>query len=329
MPKSATFSAFVETATKCLATASASPPRPAKQPRACAMRVCHRLQGSEGLGGDDEQRFRRIQIARRLDEISSVDVGHEPERHGPIAVVLERLIGHYRAEVGAADTDIHHVADALPGVALPLAAANALGKIGHLVQHGMNLRHDVLAIDEDHRSPRRAQRYVQHRAILRDIHLLAAKHCVDPPAQPGLLGELDQQPERLVVDAVFGVVQKDTGSFRRHPLGACWVLGKKASQVPVPHRPLVIFERAPRRALAARLPARWLRSCSHMRHLPRFNPVVSNASRRAGEHRASPTVEIRHGRHLHCRRRGSAAAGHGALRRCLRRSRCPRAPARL
>ena len=34
----------------------------------------------------------------------------------------------------------------LPVVALPIAAADAVGKIGHLVEDGMNLRHDVLAI---------------------------------------------------------------------------------------------------------------------------------------------------------------------------------------
>ena len=180
MPNSATFSAFVETATKCLATALASPPRPSKRPIARALRVGHRLQRREGLRGDDEQRFRRIEIARRLDEIRAVDVGHEAERHGAVAVVLERLIRHHRPEVGAADADIDDVADAFAGVAFPLAAADAVGEVGHLVEHGMNLRHDVLAVDDDGCASRRTQRHVQDGAIFRDVDFLASKHRVDP-----------------------------------------------------------------------------------------------------------------------------------------------------
>ena len=164
-----------------------------ERPIARALRVGHRLQRREGLRGDDEQRFRRIEIARRFDEIGAVDVGDEAERHGAVAVVLERLVGHHRPEVGAADADIDDVADALAGVALPLAAADAVGEVGHLVEHGMNLRHDVLAVDDDGCAFRRAQRHVQDGPIFGDVDLLAAKHRVDPRAQPGLLGELDEQ----------------------------------------------------------------------------------------------------------------------------------------
>ncbi len=57
-----------------------------------------------------------------------------------VAVVLERLVGHHRPEVGAADADVDDVADALAGVALPRAAADAVGEVGHLVEHGVDLR---------------------------------------------------------------------------------------------------------------------------------------------------------------------------------------------
>ena len=59
----------------------------------------------------------------------------------------------------------------LAGVPLPLAAADAVGEIGHLVEHGVDFRHHVLAVDDDGRSLRRAQRHVQHRALLRDVDL--------------------------------------------------------------------------------------------------------------------------------------------------------------
>ena len=44
------------------------------------------------------------------------------------AVMLERLVRHHRAEVGAADADVDDVANPLAGVALPRAAADAVGR---------------------------------------------------------------------------------------------------------------------------------------------------------------------------------------------------------
>jgi len=82
---------------------------------------------------------------------------------------------------------------------------------------------------------------MQHRAIFRDVDLLAAKHRFDPGAQLGFLGELDQQPEGLVIDAVFGIIQEDAGSFRRHPVRALWIVNEECPQVAVPYRSLVIF----------------------------------------------------------------------------------------
>ena len=34
-------------------------------------------------------------------------------------------------------------------VCLPRAAADPLGEVGHLVEHGVHLGHDVLAVDHD------------------------------------------------------------------------------------------------------------------------------------------------------------------------------------
>jgi hypothetical protein len=218
----------------------------AQRPIARALRVGHRLQRGEGLRGDDEQRFRSIQIARRFDKIGAIDIGHEVERHGAVAVVLERLIRHHRPEIGAANADIDDVADALSGVSLPLAAADAVGKVGHLVEHGVNLGYDVLAVDDDGRASRCTQRDMQDRTIFGNVDFLAPEHRVDSLAQPGLLGELDEQAYRLVVDAILRVIQEDAGGLRRHPLATRWIAGEQVAQVPPPHRPIVIFESAPR-----------------------------------------------------------------------------------
>ena len=79
-----------------------------------------------------------------------------------IAVVLQRLVGHDRAEVRAADADVDDVADALAGVALPCAAADAVGEGGHLVEHGVDLGHDIFAVDAG--STRRAARAARRAA---------------------------------------------------------------------------------------------------------------------------------------------------------------------
>src|SRR5216683_2387500 len=93
MPNAATRSAFVETATKCLATAESSPSRSTSHLRA--------------------------QVAGRLHQVGGVDVGDEAEGQVAPGVVAQRLIDHHRTEVGSADPDIDDVADRPAGVALP------------------------------------------------------------------------------------------------------------------------------------------------------------------------------------------------------------------
>ena len=66
----------------------------------------------------------------------------------------------------------------------------------------------------------RAQRDVQDGAVLGDVDLVAAEHGVDARAQAGLLGQLQQQLERLVGDAVLRVVEEEADGLERHPLAA-------------------------------------------------------------------------------------------------------------
>ena len=168
------------------------------------------------------------------DEISAVDVGDEAKRHGAVAVMLQRLIGHHRPEVGAADADIDDIANALAGVAFPGAAADAVAEIRHLVEHSVDLGHDVLAIDEDGWPSRRAQRHVQDGAVFRDVDLLAAEHGVDPAAQAGFLRQLQKELERFVGDAVLRVIEEDARRLGRHPLAALRDRPRRACEDAVP-----------------------------------------------------------------------------------------------
>ena len=77
--------------------------------------------------------------------------------------------------------------------------------------------------------PRRAQRHVQHGAVLGDVDLLAAEHGVDALAQAALRGEVQQQAQRLVGDAVLGVVQVQADRLSREALAALRHLAQTAS----------------------------------------------------------------------------------------------------
>jgi hypothetical protein len=67
----------------------------------------------------------------RVASAKSVPSTLETKAEGQVAlaVVPQRLVGHHRPQVRAADADVDDVADALAGVALPLAAADAVGEI--------------------------------------------------------------------------------------------------------------------------------------------------------------------------------------------------------
>jgi hypothetical protein len=136
-------------------------------------------------------------------EATRKSVRDEAERQIALRVVFQRLVRHHRTQIRPANADVDDVFDPLAGMALPFAGAHPLGEPGHLVQDRVDLGHHVLAVDLDGLGLRRAQRDVQHRAILRHVDLVAAKHRVTMFGQPGLFRELKQQLQRLVVDAVL------------------------------------------------------------------------------------------------------------------------------
>ena len=180
-----------------------------------------------------------------LGEVGAIDVGNEAEGHGALAVMLQRFVGHHRPEVGAADADVDDVANALAGVAFPCAAADAVGEIRHLVEHGVDLRHHVLAIDDDGCSSRRAQGHVQDGAVFRDVDLLAPEHGVDPLAQAGFLGQLQEELEGFVGDAILRVVQVEAQRLGRHALAALGIVREELAQMQLADLLIVSFEGLP------------------------------------------------------------------------------------
>ena len=225
----------------------------AQAPGARGARVGERLQRGEGLGADDKQRLGRLEVAHAFREIGAVHVGDETERHVSLTVMAQRFVRHDRAQVGAADTDVDDIANALARVTGPTAAAHASRKTRHAVEHRVDVWHDVSAIDEDAFARRRAQRDMQDRALFGSVDLVAAEHGIDPLAQGAGFGKRHQQAQRLVGDAVLRIVQVDAGRFRDQPFATRWIGGKQLAEVPAPDLSAMLSERAPLRTFRQRL----------------------------------------------------------------------------
>ena len=129
------------------------------------------------------------------------------------------------------DGAVDDVADRLAGVARPFAAAYAVGKRPHVVEHGVNFRHDIHAINKDRLVARRAQRDVQHRAILRDVDLFTGEHRIPTRRESARFGQVHQQPYGLVRDAILRVIEIDSQVFNRHRRAALRVFGEQVTQV--------------------------------------------------------------------------------------------------
>ena len=185
-----------------------------EDPPAGGAGVGHGLLGGEGLRGDDEQGPRRVETARRFDEVGGVDVGDETHV-GPVVVRPEGLADHRRAEVGAADAEVDHGRDRLPGEPGPAALTYRLRKRPHLLEHGSDIRHHVFALEPDRAAAAVAEGDVEDRPALGPVELLAAEHRPPGLRHPACAGELEEQPHRRVVDAVLRVVEEQAVELDR------------------------------------------------------------------------------------------------------------------
>ena len=180
--------------------------------------VGERLEGAEGLAGDDEQRRLRVEVGQRLPGVGGVDVADEAARQPVLAVGLERLVGHHGAEVGPADADVDDRLDPLARHAGPLARPHAVGEGVHPVEHLVDVGHDVLAVDAQRRVGRQPERRVEHRAVLGDVDVLARQHGVAPPGHVDLVGEREQRRLHVTVEEVLRQVHVEVGGRQGLPV---------------------------------------------------------------------------------------------------------------
>src|SRR5262245_14194799 len=115
---------------------------------------------------------------------------------------------------------------------------------------------------------------MRHGALLCDVDLLTAKHRLDSRLQAGLIGESKKKFERLVGDAILGIVQVEAHGFDRHPLAAIWIVREELSQMQLRRLLVVRVERVPRLALDRRPFRVWLFGICHYSYsLFRFSDV--------------------------------------------------------
>ena len=146
--------------------------------------------------------------------------------------MAQRLVGHHRAEVGAADADVDDVADRLAGVARPLARSGPARR-SRAIRSSVSctsLDH-VDAVDDQRALARHPQRHVEDGAVLGDVDVLAGEHRFAALLDPALAGELAEQDQRLVGDPVLGEVEVEAGAVGDQPLAALGVLGEEVAQV--------------------------------------------------------------------------------------------------
>lgn len=153
------------------------------------MGVGHGFLGGESFRRDQEQRGFRVHFLQHFSDVGTIDV--RDEVHSQMIFIRTQRFGHHeRAEVGTADTDVHHVGDGLTGVAFPLTGDNRLRESFHLLKHGVHFRHHIFAVHDDRRIATVTQRHVQHGAVFGAVNLLAGEHGFNRAGQIGLFRQI-------------------------------------------------------------------------------------------------------------------------------------------
>ena len=191
------------------------------------------LERGEGLGDDDYERGLGIQALELLGLVVGVDVGDVAAVDTGVGIGTQSLVGHDRAQVGAADADGHQVLDLLAGNALPLTGAHALGEGIHAVQDLVHVGDDVLAVDDELAllACRAAQRGVQDSAVLGGVDVLAGEHGVAALLELHLAGKIAQQLDGLIGHQVLRQIEVQVTGVKAQLVHALGIGGEPGLEV--------------------------------------------------------------------------------------------------
>ena len=180
--------------------------------------VEHGFLGGEGLGCDDEQRRRRIEILDRLFQRHAVDVGNDRD---VIALVFatERIDQQVRPQRGAADADVQDVADVAQCASLDRVDQRAhplVETAGAGDAFGIALAAFGGVLD---------------RAIFGDVDVLAAEHRVALAGKVLRLGQRLERRDRFARQMRLRPVEMDTGDVEAERLQPVAILGEQVHQL--------------------------------------------------------------------------------------------------
>jgi len=96
---------------------------------------------------------------------------------------------------------------------------------------------------------RRAQSDMQHRAAFGDVDFFAVPHCADARGNAAFLGELQQQAQGFIGDAILRVIQIQAGRFGGQTFAAARIVCEQLAQMHVAHARMVSGKRLPGRGL--------------------------------------------------------------------------------
>ncbi len=161
-------------------------------PGAGAARIGDRLLRREGLGADDEQRARGIQLDGEVRKLRAVHVGDEMATDIAGVKRPQCCDRHGRTEVAAADADIDDIGEALAR-SIPCACRH-----GHRRRRPRIARapraplHAAPSTAPTAESRRGTQQSVERRALLGVVDRLALEHRVDARHEPGAPGPFER-----------------------------------------------------------------------------------------------------------------------------------------
>ena len=161
----------------------------------------------------------------------------------------ERLVGHHRPQVGAADADIDDISDGFSGVPLPMAVSNLVAETGHAVQHPMNAGHHVFAVHHDLGANRCPKGRVQHGTFFGDVDFFPSEHGINPVLETAFPRQIQKQFNGFIGDTVLGKIQINARCFSGHPLAAAGISLKEFAEMEIPDPIMVLFQGLPCRSI--------------------------------------------------------------------------------
>jgi hypothetical protein len=189
-----------------------------EEPLPRRLSVGDRLLSSERLRSNDEERRLSVALLGDLSDVSSVNVRNEVALEALLSVRLESLSDHDGTEVGSSDTDVDDGVDGLAGVTLPLARADLVRELLHVLQHALDLVSSRLVDLE--LATDVAEGDVKDGTVLGGVDVLASEHVIASGLEVGLFGEVEESGEDLVVDEVLGEVDEEVDVLVGRVVGA-------------------------------------------------------------------------------------------------------------